>query len=103
MDFVAELRQRSHYPYLRGVVNFFVVIGYIAAGLVAVLGVLMAMKGGGNGLTAAVMLWIGAAVVLALVRLGRELFLMLADIADGVLYMAKGQSESLPPRANTDW
>lgn len=103
MDFVGDLRRNTNYPYVRGVVQFFVVIGYVAAALIACLGVLMLMKGGDSGFITAVVMWLGAVIIMGLVRLGRELTLMLADVADGVLSIAKAQADSLPPRANTDW
>lgn len=103
MDFVTQLRSQSHYPYLRGIVRFLVVMGYLLAALVALLAVVMFLKMDGPSIVAAVGLGTGAVLIVAAVGVVRELMLMLADIADGVIYVAQAQSEQLPPAANQDW
>lgn len=105
MDFVNELRRRSNYPFLRGAVRLLMMAGYLAAMTVAMAGLFaftLSSAGPSSVLFGCLML-IGAVLIVLLTHVARELMIMLADIADGVLAVAQYQGESLPPRANTDW
>ncbi len=105
MEFVDTLRARSNYPFLRGVVRAFMMVGYLAALVSALAGLFVFATPSPNISTALLgcMLLLGAVLLVVLAHLARELMLMLADIADGVLAIAEYQSQSLPPSANTDW
>lgn len=105
MDFVNELRRRSNYPFLRGAVRFLMMAGYLAAMVVAMAG-LFTFTVPSAGISSALfgcLLLMAAVLIVVLTHVVRELMIMLADIADGVLAVAQYQGESLPPRANTDW
>lgn len=80
-----KLRADTCYPAFRGFVSLFTVIGYLAACLVALFGVVVMGQSSGGVLLGLVV--IGGAVLLGVaVKAMTECSLMLADIADCTVY-----------------
>lgn len=92
-----SIRAQSCYPAFRGFVSFFALIGYLAAGLVALASLLALGSGKASGIGVAI-LGIVVAVVLALViKAATECSLMLADIADCTVRDASAPDAALVP------
>lgn len=87
-QYLAQLRDKSAYPVFRGVVGLVTMLCYLAAAVVFVLGLVGMSQNAG-----AVFLGSILAVLLALAaRVGKEVSLMIADIADATLSMAAQSS-----------
>jgi len=84
------LRVESIYPIFRGFVQLFYVIGLLLAAACAIGGVVALLRTGGGMVALAV--GIGLAVLLVLfARLFKETSLMLADMSDAMVRIARNQ------------
>ena len=89
-EFVGRLRVESIYPIFRGFVQLFYVIGLLLAAACAIGGVVALLRTGGGMVALAV--GIGLAVLLVLfARLFKETSLMLADMSDAMVRIARNQ------------
>lgn len=80
---LSAIRVQSCYPAFRSFISLFATIGYIAAVLLALFGILVGAQGGSLAGIFGGLLFIGGACLLALViKAAAECGLMLADIAD---------------------
>ncbi|WP_152597994.1 hypothetical protein [Novilysobacter arseniciresistens] len=87
-NYLDHIRSNSFYPAFRGFIQFFTLVGYIAAGLVALFGFFTKSIG------AILLFLLGTAVLAVLVRVAKEVSLMLADIADATINFAGSQPDA---------
>ena len=87
--YLEKLRGASAYPVFRKVVAVVTVVGYLIAGSFAFGAVLPAVLGGGDRIGPSTMMMLSvAALIVIMARVGKEISLMVADIADAVLDFA---------------
>ena len=89
--FVEDLRERSIYPTFRSVINSAYVVGLVFAGLLALGGLIGGYNTGSVG--TAFGLVFAALFVIAIARFMREASLMLADLSDATMLIAKRSAE----------
>ena len=78
-QYLEAIRANSCYPTFRGFVQIFTLLGYLVAAVVAIAGFV-------TGQIGAMLLAIAGAIIVALlIRVGKEMSLMLADIADATI------------------
>ena len=93
---------------MRAVVRLWMGVAYIVAFALVLAGLGSFIGGSAEGgrvgvsVAAGVLSFLGAAVAVVLGHLGKEMAIMLADIADGVLHIAERQGSSTAA-ANQDW
>ena len=88
--YLNTLRADSCYPTFRAFVTVATVLAYIAAALIVVAGFVSGQAGG-------IMAGIVVAVVVALIaKVGQEVSLMIADIADATIHSAGRRNEPAP-------
>ena len=87
-EFLELLRSDSNYPTFRSVVSFFTWIGYGMAAIVAVISVIYMVR---EGFVAGWMGLIAAIAIFIFSRLGKEIWLMVADGCDALVRMAARQ------------
>ena len=87
LDFLTRLRSDSAYPAFRAVIGLATLFGYILAVLSVVGGLIAAWKGAGLG-TAIGAVVIGA-VLYIVTRVFKEMWLMLADLTDATIRVAR--------------
>jgi hypothetical protein len=92
--FIETLRDQSHYPTVRSMLQIFTLVGYVLWGLgggAAVIGAIMARQ---------TMLAFGIAfltlLMIVIIRVSKELVLMLADLSDAAVFTAAALSRSDP-------
>lgn len=95
-EYLEHIRSNSAYPAFRGFIQFFTVLGYIAAGLVAVFGFFT------KNIGAILLFLLGAAVLAILVKVSKEVSLMLADIADATINFAGSQPGAFKHSISSD-
>lgn len=84
-SFAEQMRGESLYPFWRKLVGLATAMGY----LVAVMGLIAALITMANGSVTAGLVGIGAAIFLAImVRVGKEVSLMLSDLSDASVRVA---------------
>lgn len=88
-NFLNHIRNNSFYPAFRGFIQFFTIVGYITAVLVAVFGFFT------KNIGAILLFLLGAIVIAVLVRVSKEVSLMLADIADATINFAGSQPDAI--------
>lgn len=89
-QFAGKLRSESIYPTFRGFVQISYVIGLLLAAFSSIGGVIALFKTDGGG--AAFGLGIALAILLVLMaRLFKEMWLMLADMSDAIIRIARNQ------------
>lgn len=86
--FLDQLRRDSNYPTFRSVVGLFTGIGYLLAAVVALGGATAMVTT--NFLVGGIPLLV-AVVIFVLTRLGKEIWLMVADGCDALVHMAARQ------------
>lgn len=86
-DFLTLLRAESAYPTFRAVVGISTLFGYILAGLSAIGGIVVGWKGA--GIVAAIVAVAIGVVLYIVTRVFKEMWLMLADLTDATIRMAR--------------
>lgn len=87
--FARQMRAESLYPAWRKIVGLFAIIGYIAAAIMLIAGIIS-----GKGSTLAMLAAFGFAALTALfTKVGKELSLMLADLSDATVHLAARNQE----------
>lgn len=81
VDYIEALRNGTAYPTFRKIVGFFTVVLYVLAGLIAIGSISSSFSSSGATLFGLVL----AVVIYIFARVGKEMSLMLADIADAAL------------------
>lgn len=88
--YLSAMRANSSYPVFRRVVSTLTTIAYVVAGLTALSGVVALGSLGAPGL-----ILVGLAALIAIfAKVGQEVSLMVADIADATLDLASGRDEA---------
>lgn len=90
-QFVEGLRERSIYPTFRSVIHIGYVLGLVLAGLFALIGLVGGYMNGSVG--TAFGLVFAALVMAVIARFMKEASLMLADMSDATVLMAKRSAE----------
>ncbi len=81
VDYIEALRDGTAYPTFRKIVGFFTIVLYVLAGFVAIGSILSSFESSGATLLGLIL----AVVIYIFARVGKEMSLMLADIADAAL------------------
>lgn len=87
--FLDELRERSHYPAFRSVVTLVYLLGIVVA-VVALVGSLVALFVRGQVVPGIIGL-VAACFIFLIVKAGKEASLMVADLSDATIFVAKHQ------------
>lgn len=90
-DFLEQLRRDSNYPTFRSVVGFFTWFGYVIAVLVAIGAVMTMWK---VSFVTGWMALVAAIAIFVFARLGKEIWLMVADGCDALVRMAAQQERN---------
>ena len=78
-QYLEAIRANSCYPTFRGFVQIFTLLGYLVAAVVAIAGFFTGQIG------TMILAFAGAIIAALLIRVGKEMSLMLADIADAAI------------------
>ena len=89
-EYLEKLRENSFYPTFRGFIDFISVVGYIAAALLALFGIILLVSSEGTPI--AILIIFGSTVLAAFIKASKEVSLMVADIADAIIDFAGSQS-----------
>jgi phage FluMu protein Com len=90
-QFIEELREASIYPTFRSVINLGYVLGLVLAVLLALGGLVGGYKAGSFGTAFGAV--VAAIVIAVIARFMKEASLMLADMSDATVLMAKKSTE----------
>lgn len=95
-QYLEAIRANSCYPTFRGFVQIFTLLGYLVAAVVAIAGFFTGQIG------TMILAFAGAIIVALLIRVGKEMSLMLADIADVAIdSSSKATAANSSPTPNT--
>ena len=95
-EFLKELRAKSAYPAFRAVVGFATIVGYLITALAVVAGIVATWKGAGPGPVIYGLL--GGFALYVATRVFKEMWLMLADLTDATVRMARESDRASTPQ-----
>lgn len=93
--FIDQLRAESHYPTFRALVGLFYLVGLGLGLIILVVGGVVAWQGSVVGGIAVV---VASLIVLILVKVGKEVSLMVADMSDASIHTAARADQGLNTR-----
>lgn len=90
-EFLDGLRAESAYPAFRAVVGFATIVGYLMTAIAVVVGIVATWRGAGPG--PVIYGCLGGFTLYVVTRVFKEMWLMLADLTDATIRVARQTAE----------